>query len=105
MLYEVITHRYAFSSASSLPASARYRSIRSVWKKGPSSQLIPSQVIPSKIAFTASGVDRSRSVSSMRKMNLPPLRRAKSQLKRAVRAPPIWRYPVGLGAKRVTIFV
>ncbi len=45
-------------------------------------------------------VDRSRSVSSMRRMNVPPFLRAHSQLKRAVRAPPTCRYPVGLGANR-----
>jgi len=31
---------------------------------------------------------------------VPPVCRAKSQLKSAVRAPPTWRYPVGDGAKR-----
>src|SRR5512134_641219 len=56
----------------------------------------------SRIARTNSGVDRSRSVSSIRRMNLPPLRRACSQLKSAVRAPPMWSSPVGLGANRVT---
>src|SRR5579884_2262716 len=43
---------------------------------------------------------RSRSVSSMRRMNTPWLRRANSQLYSAVRAPPTWKYPVGDGAKR-----
>jgi hypothetical protein len=38
-------------------------------------------------------------------MNLPPIRRAKSQLKRAVLAPQTCRYPVGDGAKRVTTIV
>jgi hypothetical protein len=33
-------------------------------------------------------------------MNIPPWWRAKSQLNRAVRTPPMWRAPVGLGAKR-----
>ena len=47
-----------------------------------------------------SSVERERSVSSMRRMNAPPLWRAKSQLKSAVRAPPTCRWPVGLGAKR-----
>src|SRR5512133_537351 len=36
----------------------------------------------------------------MRRMNVPPLRRAHSQLNSAVRAPPMWRYPVGDGANR-----
>src|SRR5947209_9635112 len=43
---------------------------------------------------------RSMSVSSMRRMKVPPLWRAKSQLNRAVRAPPTCRKPVGEGAKR-----
>src|SRR4029453_343416 len=33
-------------------------------------------------------------------MNAPPCRRANSQSKRAVRKPPIWGAPVGLGAYR-----
>jgi hypothetical protein len=48
-------------------------------------------------------VDRSRSVSSMRRTYVPPFLRAHSQLKSAVRAPPTCRYPVGLGAKRTRI--
>ena len=47
-------------------------------------------------------VERSRSVSSIRRMNLPPVRRAYSQQNSAVRAPPTCSSPVGLGAKRVT---
>jgi hypothetical protein len=50
----------------------------------------------------AGSVERSRSVSSMRRSIVPPCRRANSQLNRAVRAPPMWRKPVGEGAKRVT---
>ncbi len=53
------THRYAFPSRSKRSASFRYSSIRSIWKCGPSSQAMPSHVIPSRIARTASGVDRS----------------------------------------------
>ena len=49
----------------------------------------------------AATVERSRSVSSMRSSIVPPWRRACSQLNRAVRAPPMWRKPVGDGAKRV----
>ena len=45
-------------------------------------------------------VDRSASVSSMRRMNVPSWPRASSQLKSAVRALPTWSCPVGLGAKR-----
>src|SRR6201987_3229063 len=58
--------------------------------------------MPSRMTRTASSVERSRSVSSTRRMNLPPLRRAYSQLKSAVRTPPTCSRPVGLGAKRVT---
>ncbi len=57
--------------------------------------------MPSRIACTASGVERSRSVSSMRRMNVPPWRRAYSQQNSAVRTPPMCSMPVGLGAKRV----
>src|SRR5215472_8686294 len=45
-------------------------------------------------------VERERSVSSMRRMKTPLWRRANAQLNRAVRAPPTWKEPVGLGAKR-----
>src|SRR6187399_3072066 len=61
--------------------------------------------MPSTITFTASGVERSRSVSSTRRMNCPFMRRAYSQLNSAVRTPPMWSMPVGLGANRVTTFV
>src|SRR3990167_10132289 len=47
-----------------------------------------------------SSVERERAVSSMRRTKAPPWWRAVSQLKSAVRAPPTWRWPVGLGAKR-----
>src|SRR5678815_5304917 len=36
-------------------------------------------------------------------MNWPPMRRAYSQLKSAVRTPPMCSRPVGLGAKRVMV--
>src|SRR5580658_7668646 len=49
----------------------------------------------------ASGVERSRSVSSIRKMYWPPRCRAYSQQNNAVRNPPMCRKPVGLGANRV----
>ncbi len=57
------------------------------------------------IAATASGVERARSVSSIRSRKTPPFPwicwwRAYSQLNSAVRAPPICRKPVGEGAKR-----
>jgi len=59
--------------------------------------------MPFKIAAVASSVLRARSVSSTRSLKVPPIFLAKYQLNKAVRAPPIWRYPVGEGAKRVTI--
>ena len=48
------------------------------------------------------GVERSRSVSSIRSRNVPPVWRAYSQLKSAVRAVPMCIIPVGEGAIRVT---
>src|SRR6267142_3062683 len=65
----------------------------------------PSQSSPSMIAETAAGVDRVRSVSSMRSRKMPPWCRAKSQLKSAVRAPPMCRKPVGEGAKRTVTVI
>src|SRR5436189_4693290 len=49
---------------------------------------------------TASCEFRAASVSSTRKMNVPLVCRANSQLNSAVRAPPMCSDPVGLGAKR-----
>src|ERR1700722_14216876 len=69
---------------------------------GVSSDSRPSHVMPSKIACTASGVERSRSVSSIRSRNVPPVWRAYSQLKSAVRAVPMCIIPGGEGAIRVT---
>ena len=42
-------------------------------------------------------------MSSTRRMSFPPLFLAYSQLKRAVRAPPTWRLPVGEGANLTRI--
>src|SRR6266545_2921401 len=70
---------------------------------GPSSQLSPSQRRSSNAVRSASFVDRATSVSSMRRMNVPPEPRASSQLKSAVRALPTCSWPVGLGAKRSLI--
>ena len=67
---------------------------------GPSSHARPSQARSSRSPASSSRSDRSTSVSSMRRMKRPPSCRAKSQLKSAVRAPPTWRCPVGLGANR-----
>ncbi len=81
----------------------RSRTARSAGSRGvgsPSSQSSPSHFSASRTEARYSSVDRSRSVSSMRRMNTPRCRRAKAQLKSAVRAPPTWRCPVGLGAKR-----
>src|SRR5438128_637814 len=66
---------------------------------------MPSHFMPSRIACTDCSVERSRSVSSMRSTNLPPWRRAYAHEKSAVRAPPMCRKPVGLGAKRVLIVI
>ena len=55
---------------------------------------------PSKMESSEACVLRSTSVSSMRRIMVPPLWRAYSQLKMNVRALPMWRKPVGDGAKR-----
>ena len=67
---------------------------------GPHPNPVRPSAVPFRIALMAASVDRSRSVSSIRKMNAPPCRRANNQLNKAVRRPPMWRYPVGLGANR-----
>src|SRR5215217_8180981 len=67
---------------------------------GPSSHVSPSQRRSSWMADSDARVERSTSVSSMRRMNVPPAPRASNQLNKAVRALPTWRCPVGLGAKR-----
>src|SRR5919206_2546081 len=61
---------------------------------------MPSQASASKIDWTFSGVERSRSVSSMRRTSSPPWPRASSQLYRAVLALPMWSAPVGDGGNR-----
>src|SRR3989338_816141 len=76
----------------------------SVYAVGPSSQSSPSQESPRRMAPTDSSEDLTSSVSSILKINVPPWLRAKSQLKRAVRAPPMWRNPVGEGAKGTRTF-
>ena len=70
------------------------------WENGPSSQSSSSQRRASRICSTFSGVERSRSVSSIRSTNWPPSWRATSQLYSAVLAPPMCSAPVGDGAKR-----
>ena len=55
------------------------------------------------ICATFSGVERSRSVSSMRSTSRPPSWRASSQLNSAVRAPPMCSAPVGDGANLTLI--
>src|SRR5438045_4085245 len=62
---------------------------------------MPSHFRLSRIASTEACVERSRSVSSTRRTNTPLLWRANAHEYSAVRAPPTWRNPVGLGAKRV----
>src|SRR3954451_20343703 len=80
--------------------TSRWRSSRCDWKMGPSSKSNSSQRSASRICATFSGVERSRSVSSMRRTNVPPSWRAASQLNSAVRGPPMCSAPVGEGAKR-----
>src|SRR5918997_1081894 len=70
---------------------------------GPSSQSRPIQRKDRSNWSTDSSVERARSVSSMRRTNVPPFLRAKSQLKRAVLTPPTCNNPVGLGAYRTRI--
>ena len=53
--------------------------------------------------LTDASVDLSRSVSSIRSTNPPPLFLLNNQQNKAVLAPPTWRSPVGLGANRVFI--
>src|SRR5580658_7237500 len=65
-----------------------------------SSQASCSHFNPSKIESTEAWVLRSTSVSSSRRIMVPPLWRAYSQLKMNVRALPTCRKPVGEGAKR-----
>src|SRR5215470_5048566 len=60
-----------------------------------------SHAMPSRIASTDSDVERSRSVSSIRRMNTPFDLRANAHGYSAERILPRWMKPVGLGAKRV----
>ena len=55
---------------------SRWRSARSAWLSGPSSQSSSSQRSASRICSTFSGVERSRSVSSIRSTRVPPEPRA-----------------------------
>src|SRR3954453_22566177 len=95
--------RYAWPPSMSRRTTSAWRSARSDWRTVSPSWSIPSQSSASRICSTFSGVERSRSVSSMRSTISPPCPRASSQLKRAVRAPPMCRAPVGDGAKRTRI--
>src|SRR3954470_2713470 len=70
-----------------------------------SCQSRPSHFSPSKMDSTLASVLRSTSVSSRRRITVPPVWRAKSQLKMKVRALPTCRKPVGDGAKRTRILV
>ena len=100
--------QYARPRSRSVRAAAAYCSLRSDCRygakgpptSGPSSQSSPSQRKSSRMARSDARLDRSVSVSSMRRTNAPPARRASSQLKSAVRALPTCRCPVGLGANR-----
>src|SRR5271166_3599341 len=61
---------------------------------------MPSQSSAVMIPSVQSGRLRAASVSSMRRMKVPPCWRTKSQLNSAARALPTWKNPVGDGAKR-----
>src|SRR6476469_1614540 len=91
---------YALPSERSRSASSRALSAVSSWKRTSPSQSMPSHTSESLIWSTASATSRLVSVFSMRRRISPPCLRAKSQLKRNVRTPPMWRKPVGLGAMR-----
>ncbi len=58
--------------------------------------------MPSSMMRMLSSVERVRSVSSTLRMKVPLCLRASSQQNSAVRTPPMWSMPVGLGANRVT---
>src|SRR6266540_2753336 len=91
---------YAFPSAASLRASSWQRSIRSSWNVIEPSQSMPSHVSERWICSTDSATSRLVSVFSIRSRHSPPRPRAKSQLKRKVRTPPMWRRSVGIGGMR-----
>src|SRR6202158_93952 len=80
-------------------AICRWRSPRSDCLYS-SSHSRPSHFNPSKMELTEASVLRSTSVSSSRKIIVPPFRRAYNQLRMKVRALPTCRNPVGEGAKR-----
>ena len=84
-------------------AAARYSSKRALWRYGPSSQSRPTQRSTCWICSIDSSVERATSVSSMRRMNVPPMWRACNQLNSAVRMLPMCRKPVGAGEKRKRI--
>src|SRR5262249_21289544 len=102
---------YAAPALRSSFAYESYKCSRSDWRygpsepptSGPSSQSRPSHRRSRRIAASDSRVERSASVSSMRRMNAPPCPRASSQLNSAVRALPTCSCPVGLGANRTLI--
>src|SRR3954451_7085202 len=61
---------------------------------------MPSHARSVSITSAKARVERSMSVSSKRRMNVPPARRASSAFNSAVRVLPMWISPVGDGAKR-----
>src|SRR5438046_10751981 len=75
-------------------------SCRSLWRRGPSSQVTPSHSRSLRIFSSPPGTLRAASVSSIRSRNQSP----KSRLATALRALPTCSEPVGLGAKR-TLFI
>ena len=75
----------------------RQRSAPSSWNRVSPSHSIPSQRSERSICSTASSTSRLVSVFSIRSRHSPPRPRAKSQLKRNVRTPPMWRNRSGSG--------
>ena len=90
---------YACPASTSRCASSWQRCMRSSWKLS-ASQSRPSQASERWICSVAPSTSRFMSVFSIRSRHSPPCWRAKSQLKRNVRAVPTWRNPVGDGAIR-----
>ena len=84
---------------------SRQRSAPSSWNRVAPSHSIPSQRSERSICSTDSATSRPVSVFSIRSRHSPPRPRAKSQLKRNVRTPPMWRNPVGLGAMRTRTLI
>src|ERR671923_121068 len=94
--------RWAYAGTGA-PSASRMRicfGVLETWSSPRTTWVMPSS--HSSTGAAASSTSRLVSVFSIRSRNSPPSWRAKSQLKSAVWTPPMWRNPVGLGAKRTT---